>query len=271
MLPALHEALALFGDDHPWERALTMQCISQAPSELSEALDWARQSAALFRRVGDLPYAANTLFIMAQRSMNAGIADEEVRGWLTESQELAEASGSKDDEVHAMIGFGHLAWLRGDHARAAQLMEECLPMARRLGDQRCAGRAMHILGERAREQRQLNEAEELLRGSVEAVAVAGQSIVLVSALESLAAIFSVHGRSRDAAVLVGTAHVAREAASAHMRPTEPPDQELRRSLVRALGTPAFDAACGEGELLSPTQALQVTLSGQRDNSRPAHT
>jgi hypothetical protein len=42
-------------------------------------------------------------------------------------------------------------------------------------------------------------AEELLRGSVQAIAVAGQSIVLVSALEALAAVFSAQDRPRRAA------------------------------------------------------------------------
>jgi hypothetical protein len=51
--------------------------------------------------------------------MYAGIADDEVHQWLTESRALAEAAGSEDDQVHAMVGFGQLAWLRGDHARAA--------------------------------------------------------------------------------------------------------------------------------------------------------
>jgi hypothetical protein len=97
---------------------------------------------------------------------------------------------------------------------------------------------------------------------VEATAIAGQSIVLVSALEALAAVFSAQGRPRRAAVFLGAAHTARESASAHMRPTQPPDQELRRSLVRVLGTEAFDAAYGEGKRLSPAQALQAVTSGQ---------
>jgi hypothetical protein len=56
-----------------------------------------------------------------------------------------------------------------------------------------------------------------------------------------------------------------------MRPTQPPDQDLRRSLVQVLGTAAFDAAYGEGQPLSPTQALQVTSANQRDSSQPALT
>src|SRR4249920_2296247 len=147
-----------------------MQCLANTSGGLAEALDWGQQSVALFRRAGDHMYAANTLFIMAQRSMYAGIADDEVHEWLTESQALAEAAGSEDDQAHAAVGFGQLAWVRGDHDRAAQLMEQCLPTLRRLGDQRCAGRALYVLGERAREQRQLARAEELLAGSVEAIA-----------------------------------------------------------------------------------------------------
>jgi predicted ATPase/DNA-binding CsgD family transcriptional regulator len=269
--PALHDALARFGADHPWECAVTMQCLANTSSGLAGALDWGRESVALFRQVGDHMYAANTLFIMAQRSIYAGIGDDEVHEWLTESQALAEASGSDEDQVHATVGFGQLAWLRGDHDRAARLMEKCLPALRRLGDQRCTGRALHILGERAREQRQLARAEELLHGSVAAIAMAGQSIVLVSALEALAAVFAAQGRPRHAAALLGAAHTARESASAHMRPARPPDEELRRSLARVLGTAAFDAAYGEGKQLPPVQALQAASPGHRDNSRPAIT
>lgn len=226
---------------------------------------------ALFRRAGDHMYAANTLFIMAQRSIYAGHGDDQVHDWLAESQALAEAAGSEDDQAHATVGFGQLAWLRGDHDRAARLMEECLPALRRLGDQRCAGRALHMLGERAREQQQLTRAEELLRASVAAIAMAGQSIVLISALEALAAVYAAQGRPRHAVVLLGTARTARESASAHRRPAQPPDQELRRSLARALGTAAFDAAYREGKLLSPVQALQHAPPGRSDELGPATT
>ncbi len=208
---------------------------------------------------------------MAQRSIYAGLAGDEVHEWLAESQALAEAAGSEGDKIHAAVGFGQLAWLRGDHDRAAKLMQECLPTLRRLGDQRCTGRALYMLGERAREQRQLARAEELLGGSVAAVAIAGQSIILVSALEALAAVLCAQDRPRPAAVLLGTAHAARDSATAHMRPAQPPDEELRRSLARVLGTAAFDAAYGEGKRLSPTQALQLASSGQRESSRPALT
>ena len=265
VLPALHDALARFGDDHQWEAALTMQGLAQATGELTEALQWGRRSVTLFRHVGDQMFTANTLFIMAQRAVYAGVTDDDVHEWLTESQALAEAAGSEEDLAHATVGFAQLAWARRDHGSAAQLMEQCLPKLRRLGDQRCAGRALYILGEHAHERGQLARAEQLLRASVEAIALAGQSFVLVNAIEALAAVCFAQGRARHAAVLLGTAHSARESATAHMRPLAPPDKELRRSLAAVLGTTAFATAHAEGERMSPTQVLQSTASDHGNN------
>jgi len=44
--PTLQEALAGFGDDHPWERALTVQGLASAAGPLSEALQCGRDSVA---------------------------------------------------------------------------------------------------------------------------------------------------------------------------------------------------------------------------------
>jgi hypothetical protein len=255
-IPALHRALAWFGAGRPWYCAVTMQCLANTSVSLAEALDWGREAVALFRRVGDHLYVANSLFIMAQRAMYGGRADNEVHGWLTESHALAIAAGSEGDTTHATIGLSWLAWLRGDHERGAALMAECLPALRRVGDRRCLGRALYLIGERAREQQQLTRAQELLTGSVEAVAVAGQSLILILALESLAAVHAAQGRPRHAAALLGAAQVARD-SPAHLRPSGPPDEELRRSLVAALGADGFGAAYGAGRALPPAQVLRL--------------
>ena len=269
-LPALHEALALFDDEHPWERARTLQSLAGAVVELGEALRWGRESLALFRRVGDHLRVANTLFVMASRSIDGGVASDEIQRWLAESLALSEAAGSEHDRAHALIGFGRLAWLRGDRDHAVELLEECVPMMRRLGDQRCAARGLHLLGERAREQQQFARAEDLLRGSVEAAESAGEGTVVVDSLEALAAVLSAEDRLREAAVLVGAADAQRGSASSTRRPPQPPDENLRRSLVRMLGRSAFDDARVEGRSLPPTEALQLTTSAQpaRNASSP---
>jgi predicted ATPase/DNA-binding CsgD family transcriptional regulator len=264
-LPALHQAVALFGDEHPWERARALQGLAFATVELADALRWGRESLALFRRVGDPMRVANTLFAMAARSIDVGVADDEVQRWLAESLALSEAAGSQHDRAHALISFGRLAWLRGDRGRAVQLLEECVPIMRRLGDQRCTGRGLHLLGERAREQQQFTRADELLRGSVEAAEAAGEGTVVVDALEALAAVLSAEDRPREAAVLVGAADAQRGSVSSSRRPPQPPDENLRRSLMRRLGRSAFDQAHTEGRSLPPTEALRTT------SARPART
>ena len=203
--------------------------------------------------------------------MSAGIADDEVHDWLTESQLLADAAGSESDQIHATVGFGQLAWMRGDYDRSARLMGESLPILRRIGDQRCTGRALYVLGEHARRQDLLDQAEQLLRGSVDAVAHAGQSIVLVGAPEALAAAVVALGRPRHAAMLLGAAHTARESASAHRQPIHPPDMQLRQSLQRTLGASAFDHEYRHGEQFTPAEALHEAEPGRapaRSGPRP---
>jgi predicted ATPase/DNA-binding CsgD family transcriptional regulator len=258
--PALHEALAGFGPGQRWEQAATMQALANGSASLAEVLRWARASVALFREVGDLMCVANSLFVMAQRSIDAGIADDEVHQWLTESQDLAEATGSEDDRAHASVGFAHLAWLRGEHDRAAELMRHTLPVLRRLGDERCTGRALRILGTYARESGQLAEAERLLTESVQATAQSGQAVVLVNALEALADTVCARGRPHAAAILLGTAHSARESASAHLRLIDPPDDRLRQRLIDTLGAAGFGDAYREGERASPSQVLDLVLA-----------
>lgn len=66
-------------------------------------------------------------------------------------------------------------------------------------------------------------------------------------------------------MILGAAQAARESASPHLGPGQPPDEELRRSLALALGAAAFDANYGEGKRLHPAQALRLTSSDYRDS------
>ncbi|MFF5232784.1 ATP-binding protein, partial [Dactylosporangium sp. NPDC000521] len=257
--PALRDALEGFPEDREWDRALTMQGLVLGSRALSEALQWGRDSVTLFRRAGDHVYAANTLFMMAQRAMAAGVADDDIHAWLTQSRAMAEAADSEADIVHADVGLAQWAFVRGSSARAAELMRDVLPALRRLGDRRCAGRALFVLGEHARLTGDLPRAGELLRGCAEAVLVAGQSVVLVQSLEALAALAAAQDRPRAAAVLLGTAQRQRESSGPHLRPSKPADEDLHHALATTLGRPAFDTAYAEGRDLTPADALRRAL------------
>ncbi len=255
--PALHEALAGFDDSQTWDRALTMQGLVPTSQALSEALQWGRDSVTLFRRAGDQVFAANTLFMMAQRALSTGIADDEVRGWLTESREMAEGAGSEADVVHADVGLAQLAWARDEHDRAAELMRDILPTLRRLGDRRCAARALYVLGEHARLTGEPARAGELLRACAEAVLVAGPAVMLVRAFTALAAVAAAQDRPRAAAVLLGAADRQRGEASQLLRPSQPADEDLHREVTRTLGRAAFDEAYAEGQALAPASAVRT--------------
>jgi hypothetical protein len=121
---------------------------------------------------------------------------------------------------------------------------------------------LHLLGERACEHKQFARAVELLRASVEAAEPVGEMTVVVDALEALAAVLSAEDRPREAAILVGAADAQRGSANSSRRPPQPPDENLRWSLVRGLGRSAFDEARAEGRSLSPTEALRLTTSAQ---------
>jgi predicted ATPase/DNA-binding CsgD family transcriptional regulator len=267
---ALHDALAGFDDSRPWDRALTMQGLVMTAQALSEALQWGRDSVTLFRRAGDQVFAANTLFMMSQRAMWAGNAGGEVHDWLTESRAMAEAAGSEADVVHADVGLAHLAWARGDHHDAAERMAGLLPVLRRLGDRRCAGRAMYVLGEQARLTGRLTRAEDLLRGSAEAVLVAGQSIVLILALEALAAVAAAQERPRTAALLLGAAHGRREATTPHLRPFQPADEGLLLDLTQTLGPSTFADVYAAGRALAPAVALRHAATAASDETPVPH-
>jgi tetratricopeptide (TPR) repeat protein len=263
---SLRRALTLYGDSYPWERARTLQGLALATAEPAEALGWARDSLALFRQVGDPMRVANTLFVIAARSIDAGVADDEVQRWLAESLALSEAAGSDHERAHALLGFGRLAWLRGDPDRAVQLLEECVPILRRLGDQRCTGRGLLLLGARAREQQQLARAEELLRASVEAAEPAGEATVVVDALEALAA------------VLAATDHPGRPpcssaprtlSAALAARPNGPRSRPTSTCAGHSSG--GWDAAPStrrtpKDDRCSPTTALRLTSSTPTANS-----
>ena len=91
--------------------------------------------------------------------------------------------------------------------------------------------------------------------------IVSAALFLGAAVEALAAVLSAEGHPREAAVLVGAADAQRGSASLSRQRPEPPDEDLRRSLVRTLGRSVFDEACSEGRSLLPTAALRTT-SGQ---------
>ena len=92
----------------------------------------------------------------------------------------------------------------------------------------------------------------------------------VDALEALAAVFAATDHLREAAMLIGAADTQRGSGSTSQRPPQPPDQNLRRSLIRGLGRTTFDEAHTQGRSLSPTAALRLTTATPPTKTPSSH-
>jgi predicted ATPase/DNA-binding SARP family transcriptional activator len=183
----LRHAVAHFNEEtHPWERGTAFEGLLLATPSLDHAIADAEDGARLFRRAGDRYRLANMLYCMANRALIAGERLDEAQSWLEESLHLSHETGSKHDRVHALLGLARLAWRRGHEARVETLIDECLPVLRRLGDQRCIGRALFVLGDLARQRGDSAAATELLRSSIQAAEPVADRVTLDSARRSLA-------------------------------------------------------------------------------------
>lgn len=182
----LHTALALLDPDQRWDRATALQGLGLAVADLPVALRFAQEAATLFRQAGDRMQLANTLYTMASRSLDAGVADDEVEAWLREGLALSEAVGDEHERAHALLGLARLAATGGAHGRAEDLLGTCLPLMERLGDRRCTGHVLRLQGERALDRGDLDAAEALLRRSVELAEPVADRLTLAAARAALA-------------------------------------------------------------------------------------
>lgn len=184
---ALGRALAFFdAQAHPWERASTLQGLALATADLDQAIAYAQQAAVLFQHVDDRSRYANTLYTMADGALNAGVRLDDAHTWLEHSLQVSQAAGTEHDRVHALLGLARLAWQRDSLAEAQHLLDECLPTLRRLGDQRCTGRSLQMLGELAARSGHTTLAGELLRQSLQAAEPAADEQTLAQARRALA-------------------------------------------------------------------------------------
>lgn len=173
-------------DTHPWERATALQGLALATNDLDQAIGYAQQSAQLFEHVGDHSRHANALYTMADGALNARTRLDDAESWLRRSLMLSETAGSEHDRVHALLGLARVAWEREDESHAHPTLIECLPTLRRLGDQRCTGRVLYMLGELARRNDDPAHANELLCQCLQAAEPSGDTETLNNANHALA-------------------------------------------------------------------------------------
>ncbi|HUG84293.1 MAG TPA: LuxR C-terminal-related transcriptional regulator, partial [Euzebya sp.] len=254
-LPLLHGALAMFPAEDRWQRAYAWLGIAMASADLAAGLAAAEHAQDLFRHAGDMPWVSNVLFIAASRALNEGIASDEVAGWLEESLHLAEKFDEAHGVAHAQLGLARLAWIRDEREVAVPLLEDCLPELRRMGDMRCAGRALRLLGERAAEIGDEATAEQLLADSVRVAEGVADPLTVAAGLTALAELLVARGDAEQSALMLGSAQVRAEASFRAPDWPTPRQAQLIAAARDMLGDARYDEAVGRGRGRGPDELL----------------
>ena len=149
-----------------------------------------------------------------------------------------------------------LAHGRGDHARAAALLEESLALTRELGNAGAAGFCLGHLGLVAADQGDYARAKRLLAESLAICRRIGIKLGMAMGLVGLGALAARQGQPARAARLIAAAVGLREAIGAPLTPVE----RARHGLVRGqLDGAAWAAAWAEGRALPLEQAVDYAL------------
>ncbi len=170
--------------------------------------------------------------------------------------------------VRTLYWPGLVAALQGDHEKARALHEECMPLAREIGDK--VGIAWSLVqGSLAALSRGDHEqAKALGIEGIELARQAGHSHSTVLILRILAASASACGRPVRSGRLWGMAEMLGESIGVKVAPAE---QQFFRPYIAAARTQldeaAFDAAFSEGRAMSPERAVEYAL-GAEEPARP---
>jgi predicted ATPase/DNA-binding SARP family transcriptional activator len=144
--PLIEEALAIF------EGLGDLRGIAQCHEALGVALrgspqdlDHYRIAVDRYRRIGADDDLASTLFSMAYRSLIPNGRFQEARRALVESREICLRHGFDHGALHAATGLGQLARLEGHLVEAEEILDATLHGVRDAGDRRCTVRMLTAL------------------------------------------------------------------------------------------------------------------------------
>jgi predicted ATPase/transcriptional regulator with XRE-family HTH domain/Tfp pilus assembly protein PilF len=259
---ALHEEnLALrreLGDPRGIAGALTnLGIVVTQLGEYEQARVLQEECLALFRMLEDNRGTAHALSNLGFLAAHQGDY-RQARAYCEECLALFRAMGDRWGVSTVLSSLGEAVALQGDYERAWALYEEGLILQREFGDRWGVAHSLCGLGVVAARQGDFARARALLHESlmVSHEVEAGPGIACAAgALGSLAA---AEHRWEQACKLLGAAAALQEAGGLVPEPLERERYvEVVRSVLAALGQPAFDAIWAAGRGMSAEQILAL--------------
>ena len=268
-------------------------------SDFLATTNFARESLAIYREVGDRQGIASALIKLGNAAVELGnyaAASE----YLEEALMIWRKSGDKHGIARALISFGWVALRSGSYPMAKARLEKALVISRELGDTRSLGFELAGLGEVALRQGNYQYAAQLVEESLElrrqlgskwgiavslgilgwvamreenwerAMMLLGESLVVRKeigdlsgsawCLERLAAVVEAQGQTEKAVRLFGAGAELRASIRSVIDPSDTPAYESKiRSLRAKLGKGQFAAVWDEGRALTLERAVDYAM------------
>jgi predicted ATPase len=209
------------------------------------------ESLTLHRALGVTMGIAHTLSELARIHLFTQGDQATVRGLLDECLALAREVGDRRLMVTCLSYLGAASFQQGDITTARSFAEQSLRLSKEIGVPRTTADARTLLGKVNFVQGDYTAARALYEESL-----ASPVGVNLGSLEELASVVAAQGEPTWAAQLWGAAEALRASLGTPMPPVDRADYE--RSVAAALaqlGEKAFNAAWAEGRTMTPEQAL----------------
>jgi predicted ATPase/DNA-binding CsgD family transcriptional regulator len=233
-----------------------------------------RESAALFRRVGDKAGLAHALSGQASVSTQRGDAEQAITLY-EESIELGRETGESWGVSGALAHLGLVHLGQGRHEQAARCLEEGLALSREVGNRLTISAALIGLALAERGRGAHARAAELYAEGLAASIEAGDKANIAYCLEGLAQVAVAQGKLERAAQLFGAAETSLEAAGGVLYSHAQDDRRMREKAMNAIHSQlderAYLSIWAEGAAMSPAETLEYALEPEEGVSRPSPT
>lgn len=205
-----------------------------------EAIEYFSDAIAIFQALDD------TVGVGACTANLASVLQEhgELDRALALHHEALRLRREAGDEMGAAItlsNIGVLYYMRGEYQEARPMLEGALAQHRRFGDVGSVAIGLNNLGELALRERRFGDAEGLFREGLQIAHQVGETEVIASCMDGLAAGAQHRGQTARAARLYAGADAIRSAIGSPLRPGESEEHERRVHEVHAaLGSVRFE-------------------------------
>jgi predicted ATPase/DNA-binding CsgD family transcriptional regulator len=263
---SLDRALAVGGATAARANALAVaSALAHQQADIPAAISLADESAALWREIGSggRGPAMATCQQGIARHWQGGL--DEAEAYYNASLALYRAVGDLGWSAQILANLAHVAYLRGDDARAKALAEEALAMQLAAGNRFGAAFTLSVLGDLAVDQGRHEDARAHYCASLEIASSYRDRWRIADCLSGLGIVAAAGDRPRRAVQLLGAAAAIRHSIgqpipSWNRGRNERIDAELRQRLDEN----AFDDAWAAGRALPTETAIAEAIAPVAD-------